>query len=177
MLPIENLSFRELHPDDKVNSFSLGKKEHLPLKIFLKKDALNFHLLNIAKTYVLADEPPSQIGGYITLMCSELVLDNHQRPQENKRLKRYDAFPAIKLARLAVDKDFQGKGLGILLIDNAISIVKNHIMPNAGCRFLTVDAKPDAINFYEKAGFSFLDVPENKENQNSLMLLDLQGVI
>lgn len=58
-----NLYIRELQQADKSNGLSLGKQEYIPLKTFLKKAALEFHLDNVAKTYVLVDQgAPSRIN-------------------------------------------------------------------------------------------------------------------
>lgn len=50
-------------------------------------------------------------------------------------------------------------------------------MPNVGCRFFTVDSKPDAIAFYERAGFSLLVSEENQKSANPLMLLDMNNIV
>jgi GNAT superfamily N-acetyltransferase len=131
----------------------------------------------VAKTYVLVDQAESpRIWGYATLMCSEITLNGLKRLGESSNYKRYDTFPAIKLARLAVDKSLQGRGYGALLVNTAIAIAKDYIMPNVGCRFFTVDSKRDAVNFYEKIGFMLLESKENQTNQNPLMFLDLNKI-
>ncbi len=176
-MSLTNLYIRELQQADKSNSLSLGKQEYTPLKTFLKKAALEFHLDNVAKTYVLVDKgAPPRIWGYATLMCSEITLNGLKRLGESRNYKHYDTFPAIKLARLAVDKSLQGQGYGALLVNAAIAIAKDYIMPNVGCRFFMVDSKRDAINFYERVGFTLLDAQENQENQNPLMFLDLHKI-
>lgn len=64
----------------------------------------------------------------------------------------YQKYPAIKLARLAVDVAYQHRGYGTDLMSEffktAFVIVKN-----GGGRFITVDAKKDACGFYERYGF------------------------
>ena len=60
---------------------------------------------------------PKRIWAYITLMNSEIVLNEGQRPQETSATSRYEAFPAVKIARLAIDKSLQGKGFGSMLLD------------------------------------------------------------
>ena len=172
-----SLTIRELRQQDKSNRLSLGQPEYAPLKAFLKKAALEFHNDNVAKTYVLIDQAaPPRIWGYITLMCSEITLNGLKRLGESKNYKHYDTFPAIKLARLAIDKSLQGQGYGALLVNTAIAIAKDYIMPNVGCRFFTVDSKHGAISFYEKVGFTLLDSQENQKSQNPLLFLDLHQI-
>lgn len=168
---------REIREADTCNSFKLGDPQHAVLKSFLKKQAKDLHEKNITKTYVLFNENfPAIIVGYISLVCSEITLDVKQRPKESKNTKRYDTFPAVKLARLAVDKNHQRKGLGLFLIEAGMAIVQQNIMPWVGCRYFIVDSKPNAISFYEKLGFCFLDHEDNITNQNPLMLLDMHGL-
>jgi GNAT superfamily N-acetyltransferase len=69
------------------------------------------------------------------------------------------SYPAVKIGRLAVDKEFQGNGLGRIIIDSlVISFTNNN---KTGCQFITVDAINDhkgqkAIHFYIQNGFNFL---------------------
>lgn len=164
---------REIHPNDNVNNLSLGNSNHRALKSFLKKQSKEFHNNNIAKTFVLVDDiSPSHVKGFLSLSCSEITLDISQKPSVSGK-ERYDNYPAIKIVRLAIDKSLQRKNLGSNLIKMVISIVKNKIMPHVGCRYISVDSKPDAIEFYKKMGFILLDAPANKTNENPLLFLDM----
>jgi hypothetical protein len=75
----------------------LGEAAHAPLKTFLKKDALDFHQSEIAKTHVLIKADSLQIWGYITLTNSEITLNCEQRPLEPISAKSYETFPAVKI--------------------------------------------------------------------------------
>lgn len=173
-LPKE-LELRLIHSDDQLGKLSLGNVNYTPLKIFLKKVALDFHQYNIAKTYVLAeiDMQPARVWGYVTLMSSEIVLNENQRPREISASARYEAFPAIKIARLAVDKTLQGKGYGNMMVQWCATLVRRMIMPHVGCRFLVVDAKRDSVPFYERQGFELLNIESNLTDENPLMFFDI----
>jgi len=170
-----NFTLRQILSNDNTARLSLGNESYTPLKIFLKKTAFDFHQYEIAKTYVLIDQASSssRVWGYITLMNSEILLNEGQRPQESAATSKYEAFPAVKIARLAVDKDLQGKGLGTRFLDWCINHVKLAIMPHVGCRFVVVDAKRESIAFYEKSGFVLLDTESNRSDDHPLMLFDL----
>jgi GNAT superfamily N-acetyltransferase len=170
----ENFQLRPIHENDNLSKLSLGKENLTPLKIFLKKAALNFHQNNIAKTYVLADNT-ARVWGYITLMSSEIILNENQRPQEIYASARYEAFPAVKIARLAIDKTLQGQGYGKKLLDWTITLARDKISSQIGCRFLVVDAKQDSILFYKKVGFSLFNIAVPDEHP--LMFLDLYHVV
>jgi len=70
--------------------------------------------------------------------------------------KRYRYYPAIKIGRLGVNKEYQGQNVGGQMLE----FIKGFFFRDrkTGFRFLTVDAynKPEVLNFYAKNGFSLL---------------------
>lgn len=172
---LNNYILRPICSADDIKKISLGDASFLPLKIFLQRSALNFHHFEVAKTYVLLNEQLStnRVWGYITLMNSEIVLNEGQRPSEPSASIKYEAFPAVKIARLAIDKSLQGKGFGSMMLEWSMSHVKLVIMPYVGCRFMVVDAKRSSVPFYEKSGFTLLNTTLNHNDEHPLMFLDL----
>lgn len=79
----------------------------------------------------------------------------------------------MKIARLAVDQRIRGRGYGEAMVQFAISIAKQDVMPRIGCRFLIAEAKPDALPFYEKIGFTVLDTEKNKDRKLPVVFLDI----
>lgn len=64
--------------------------------------------------------------------------------------------PGIRLGRLAVDRSAQGRGLGELLLMDAITRAKL-VLEHVGVHALFVDAKDgQAADFYRKYGFRSL---------------------
>ena len=62
-------------------------------------------------------------------------------------------IPAVLLARLAVDLDFQGRGVGALLLGDALKRALS-VAETAGIRLLLVHAlNESARGFYERFGF------------------------
>ncbi len=174
----ESLILRQIEPGDKTTGLSLGNRENVPLKTFLKKCALEFHQGDIAKTYVLVppDEKTPRIWAYITFMCSEISLGDSYSLDDCIRASQYKIFPAMKIARLAVDSEVQGIGYGTALIDWAISLIKEDIMPWIGCRFVILDAKKPVVKFYERSGFTMLGTRMNRESKNPVMFIDLHKI-
>jgi GNAT superfamily N-acetyltransferase len=68
-----------------------------------------------------------------------------------RKLPRYPAIPVVRIGRLAVDARQHGKGLGSILLANAIGqVLRSDIAAYA----LTVDAKDEAaVAFYRHLGF------------------------
>jgi GNAT superfamily N-acetyltransferase len=103
----------------------------------------------------LADE--RRIAGYYTLAAASVWLTNLPASIARK-LPRYPTVPAIRLGRLAVDRAFQGQGLGgALLVDALQRASRSEIAAHA----LIVDAKDEAAaRFYQHHGFLALpDTP------------------
>lgn len=76
----------------------------------------------------------------------------HEAPSKLRR-NMPDPIPVVVLGRLAVDKDWQGKGLGLDLLRDAVfrTLQTSEIM---GIRALPVHALHEkAACFYEHAGF------------------------
>lgn len=86
---------------------------------------------------------------------------------------RYHAYPAVKIARLAVSEKSLGMGVGRGLLDLAIGTVLTQIRPYIGCRFVILDALKGSVEFYRRNGFSFLDTEENRKSPMPVMFLDL----
>lgn len=69
--------------------------------------------------------------------------------------------PVLGLARLAVDDMARGLGLGrqLLRLDLQLAL---ELSESDGCAGVVVDAKPGAVAFYAKYGFTAFDVLEGK---------------
>jgi GNAT superfamily N-acetyltransferase len=97
------------------------------------------------------------VGGYYTLSSTAVKLA--ELPENvARRLPRYPLVPATLLGRLAIDRRFQGRGYGrLLLADALLRVVRSEIASFA----VVVDAKDDtARRFYERESFlPLLDEP------------------
>ena len=100
-----------------------------------------------------ASVQPRQVAGYYTLTAAGVALDA-LAPDIVRKLPRYPVVPAALLGRLAVDRHYQGKGPGSVLLANAVLRIAGAEM---GVFALLVDAKDDdAQRFYEHYGFALL---------------------
>jgi GNAT superfamily N-acetyltransferase len=75
---------------------------------------------------------------------------------KRKHLPKYPV-PVLRLARLAVDERYKGQGVGILLL-RAVFALGSRMADDMSCVGVVVDAKPDAVAFYDKLGFARLEV-------------------
>ena len=107
----------------------------------------------IANCFVAVEAATSQIAAYYTISAASIPLTDLPA-DEAKRLPRYPTIPAVRIGRLAVDKRFQGRGLGAALLADAAA---RTIKADAAAFTLLVDAKSDAAAaFYQRFGFRAL---------------------
>lgn len=167
------LELRQLQPGDKFSSFRLGDASLVALKTFIRKNAHAYERQSLARTYVALYQ--NKTIAYLTLVCGEVTTDEGGEPlvSEPGLDFRYPRYPAVKIARLAVDQRYHGKKIGKLLVQLALGISKEEICPAVGCRFLMVDAKPAAVAFYSRVGFTMLDTHGNKDRKEPVMFIDL----
>lgn len=129
-----------------------------PLDEYLKKYARQNADLDYGRTFVLVREGESRILGYYTLSAGA-VARGHLPPEEARRLPKYPA-PVAHLGRLARDREVQGKGLGSLLLADAL---RRSCRVSKDVALYAVDAVAKderAKAFYLAHGFhEFLDDP------------------
>lgn len=91
-----------------------------------------------------------RIAGYYTLSAASVPLA--ELPDSvRKKLPCYPYVPVVRLGRLAVDKTFQGQGLGGALLANALIRVRQS---DIAAYALIADAKDDSAKaFYQHHGF------------------------
>ncbi len=123
------------------------------LDSYLKTQASQDMRRKANAVFVLAPEDtPSRIAGYFTL-CSYGVSPGTVPEAAKKHIPRYPVVSATLIGRLAVSKDFQGEGLGSILLAKALH--KAHENASVvGSSMVVVDAIDDrAVRFYEAHGF------------------------
>lgn len=148
---MSNLVIRKLDKDDDINDFKSGNHR---LDYFFKSYAKNNQFIShIGVTYVAIID--TKIVGFATVVSAEIGCD-YLAPETAKNLPKY-SMPVLRLARLAVDENFQASGIGSQLLKNAILIAKK-MKTEYGCIGILVDSKPESIGFYKKYGFDSLDI-------------------
>jgi len=122
------------------------------LNDWLRKVARQHQDKGLSKTFVaIRGEAPERICGYYALTLAEL--ETQYLPEAwRKKLPR--RIPGVRLGRLAVDSRYQGKGLGELLLVDALTRAQR-IYTEAGGIGLFVDAIDEqAAGYYRRFGFA-----------------------
>lgn len=128
--------------------FDCGRQE---LSDWLRQVARQHQDKGLSKTFVaVREDAPEQICGYYALTLAEL--ENRHLPETwRKKLPR--RIPGVRLGRLAVDQRYQGKGLGEILLVDALTRARR-IYTEAGGIGLFVDAIDEqAAGYYRRFGF------------------------
>ena len=134
--------------------FDCGRQE---LDDWLRQVARQHQDKGLSKTFVaIREEEPVRICGYCALTLAEL--ENRHLPDAwRKKLPR--RIPGVRLGRLAVDRQYQGKRLGELLLIDALTRARR-ICAKAGGIGLFVDALDEqAAGYYRRFGFQ--PAPDN----------------
>jgi GNAT superfamily N-acetyltransferase len=146
----ENQAFsavQKLDASHDVDAFDCGKE---PLDRFLQRHALVNQKAGSAQTYVVC-RAEQRVVGYYSLAVG--AVERADAPgRVSKGLARHP-IPVMLLARLAIDRSVQGKGLGKALLKDAL-LRTAQAADIAGIRALLVHAKDDeARAWYERFDF------------------------
>lgn len=150
-LTLSDLSILPFDPNNHtVSSFNCNDTD---LNEFLQQDAYAYQTAHLSFTRVVFHE--KELVAYITLLTDSIVL---KTPEKKKLVDFHEHimnWPALKIGRLAVAASYQKqRGIGKALLQYAVGIaLRMGLDSGVGCRFLTVDAYPESIGFYEKYGF------------------------
>ena len=146
------LKIRKLTPDDDRSAFRSGNADLD--RFFTRYAGQNQFRHHIGTTYVAVDGT-GVILGFATVAASELVPET-MPASKRKSLPKYP-LPVLRLARLAVDERASGQGIGRHLL-RGVLVLAQQMAGDLGCVGVAVDAKPEAVPFYEKLGFLRLQV-------------------
>ena len=143
-------------PLDRSHDLSAFDCGAAALNDYLRKYAWQNHQSRSARTYVAMRG--NRVAGYYTLAAGSVRRDDAP-PRIAKGQGNYP-LPIILLARLAVDRTEQGKGLGAALLRDALERAAR-AADLIGCRAVLVHAKDEpARAFYRKYGFEPSPVDE-----------------
>jgi GNAT superfamily N-acetyltransferase len=164
-----NLVFKieKLRRDHVLEDFDCGKAA---LNRFLIRNALQNQQANASQTYLLVTT--NRVIGYHTLVVGEVTFA--VAPERLKKSLARHPVPIMLLARLAVSRDYQGRGLGQALLKDAL-LRTLQAADIAGIRAFAVHAKnKEARAFYEH--FDFIASPSDPMHL-FVLLKDIKALI
>ena len=168
------IEIRKLEKRDNRTDFSSGDIEID--RFFIKYAGQNQFKHKIGVTYIAVETVTQKIAGYATVSGSSLNVSGLNISEYNK-LPKYP-LPILRIARLGVDKQYQNRGIGKMLLKKMLYLALE-LEKLAGCLGVFVDAKESAVDFYKKYGFEIVPV-ENGElpvkPAQKLMYLSLKSI-
>ena len=136
--------------------FDCGKEL---LNDYLKTQAGQDVKRKLAVCFVSSDSETNIIQGYYTLSNYSIPLSSFSEQIQKKLPKSYNSIPTTLLGRLAIDKKYHGKGIGKILLIDALKRsygVSNEI----GSFGIIVDPiDGEAKSFYQK--YDFIELPDS----------------
>lgn len=130
------------------------------LNDFFYSSAINYQKELMAVTYVLENTETSETVAFFCLQNDKISAEYFDSNRQWKKKiqvpfapKILRDYPAIKIGRFGVSKNYKNQKIGISLISilKVLFISENR----TGCSFITVDAYSQSLGFYEKNGFVY----------------------
>ena len=143
---MKNFRIEKLARIHEVENFDCGQAE---LNKFLYINAFNNQLAGSSQTYLALSD--SKVIGFYSLVVGQVLYSD--APERLKKGLPRHPIPIMLLARMAVDKNWQGQGIGAGLLKDAMlrTLQASDI---AGIRAFIVHAKnQNAKAFYEHFNF------------------------
>lgn len=140
-------SSEPLQPTHDLTLFSSGEQS---LDAWLRDRGNDAQERGSARTYVICDST-NRVAGYYALSAGSILRAD---APGNLRRNMPDPLPVIVLGRLAVDSDYQGHGLGSVLIHDAM-LRTLHAASTIGAVALVLHALNTELRpYYQQFGFT-----------------------
>jgi GNAT superfamily N-acetyltransferase len=167
---IDRLDFVELTNDMDLPRFDCGKEG---LNEFINTDeAINYQDARLSKTQLVYEG--DSLVGYFALAPTAFTRDDYEGTESANAEALHEKLPYIPsrlLARVAVDLEYQGNGLGQYLVDYIIASTLE--LDEIPFRLLVLHAHEDVVPFYKKCGFMESETSKHDSWDNTIMFFDL----
>ncbi|MGH9846286.1 MAG: GNAT family N-acetyltransferase [Blastocatellia bacterium] len=153
------VSIEPLSADHQRGEFDCGEES---LNRYLLQFASQHQRKNIGRIYVATAPDDRRVVGYYTLANGAVTFQSVPR---SKGLPREYPIPVILLARLAMDRSMQGKGLGAVLVFDALKRAAEVAEISAAYAVIV-----DALNEKAKAFYQHYHFEESLDDPMRLFL-------
>lgn len=137
-----------LTSDHVLEGFDCGTES---LNVWLREHALQAAAGGSARTFAVDDAEQERVVGYYALAAA--AISRHEATERAGKGQPAHPIPAVLLARLAIDRSVQGRGLAAWLLRDAMARALG-ASEEIGMRVMLVHAlHDDARRFYERFGF------------------------
>lgn len=152
-----------------VNRFNCGKR---PIDTFIKNKAKKLSGRLEQRVFTAHYDESSNCSGFYSLQLgSDKVAE--LRGRQKSYIENHTSFPSVHLSFLGVQKEHQRKGLGTILLMDALKRTAN-ISQNAGFYAFTLQSLDDeSTAFYESLGFE----KYSENSKQPKMLYPLKSIL
>lgn len=153
------MEFRALRREDDRSKFCCGSEE---IDRFFRNFAgQNQFKHQIGVSYVLAEG--DRVAAFVTVASGSLSL-----PAALRRRMPSHPLPVLLIARLGVDREFQGQKLANRLLTECCALAVQQALV-VGCCGLVIDSKPEVIELYRRFGFQPIADPNEEGIQRHFL--------
>lgn len=164
-----DVKVKKLTEDYEISCFDCGNND---LNEFLILEAKNYARKRLSVTYIV--EIDACVAAFFSLSNDKISIPDSDKSTWRKikatfpHSKHRGDYPAVKIGRLGVSMAMKNRRLGSWIL----SFIKYMSWENnrTGCVFVTVDALRDAVPFYQKNGFRFLDRKDELGDSDTCLL-------
>jgi predicted GNAT family N-acyltransferase len=128
---------------------------------YIKRQAGQDIKRKLAVCFVISDKESNEILGYYTLSNNSIPLNSLPTIFQKKLPQNYTHIPTTLIGRLAIHNDHKGKGMGKILLIDALKR-SYEISQKIGSFAVVVDPIDEkAESFYEK--YDFIKLPDSNK--------------
>jgi GNAT superfamily N-acetyltransferase len=162
----ENIEFYKLKENMLKNlNFDCGDED---LNEFLLNDSIDHMKSDISIVYLCKYK--KEVIGYVALSNDSIEINKEDKEKIKEKYGIfYPYYPAIKVGRLAISKNYQGKGIGTMVIDWVIGLIIE-LRFKVGIKYIAVDSYSESKTFYENNEFELFELKKERGNTVQMYL-------
>ena len=160
---------RPLATHDDRASFDCGRES---LNLWLRRHAWNNHVSGASRVNVVEEATTGRIAGFVAMSASSI--ERALMPKSRQR-RQPDPVPVLLLGQLAVDKDFQSRGVAQSLLFFALKSALS-ASDLVGCVGAVTHPLDEGVRgFYSRWGFE--DLPFDPKRAMMLRIAELREAV
>lgn len=173
LIPISEIDSRQ---KASIEAFCCGENS---IDSYLKKDAFEEDKFNITRTFLVFVE--DILIGYFTVSTDRVRVEKQSKV--NFKMKNHgnkvklSSIPSISLHHFGIAHEYQGQGIGRLVMDAFYFFIINFLLPYVGACLITTYALKTSIGFYHKLGFEKIGSQSRDNSSNRCMALYISELL
>lgn len=128
---------------------------------YFKQQAKQDVKRKLSACFVYERVDTKEIIGYYTLSSASIPQEILPEAHKKRLPRTYSSIPVILLGRIAIDKKSQGKGVGKLLLIDALKRCYNSSQTIGSFAVVVDPIDSNATKYYER--FGFVELPSSKK--------------